>query len=194
MSIKPKSLADITIKTFISLLCCMVIGYIFYHSQIFNRHAGTFSFLIYGFIGSLFFYLLRVKINDALAALVVLYIMNSAFITHATRLAYLLRDFVMIGAFSSAIYIFYQYFYSKSQKDRWLEPLILSAVVATFSLIATFVLVIAHKAVSIVTLYWIYSIAKLYFLIGLGLGVGILVSEEPYSGKIRAYFLNFFRG
>jgi hypothetical protein len=170
-----------------------VIGYIFYRSQIFNRYTGAFSFLIYGFIGSLFFYLLRVNINDALAALVVLSIMNSAFITHATRVVYLLRDFIMIGAFSSAIFIFYQYFYSKSQKDRWLEPLILSAVVAMFSLVATFLLVLIHNAVSIVTLYWIYSIARLYFLIGLGIGVGIIVSEEPYSGKIRGYFLNFFR-
>jgi hypothetical protein len=170
-----------------------VIGYIFYRSQIFNRHTAAFSFLVYGFIGSLFFYLLRVKITDALAALVVLYAMNSAFITHATRLAYLLRDFVMIAAFSYAIFIFYHYFYSKSQKDRWLEPLILAAVIATFSLVATFILILLHHAMSIVTLYWIYTIARLYFLLGLGLGIGIIVSEEPYSGKIRAYVLNFFR-
>jgi hypothetical protein len=82
----------------------MAIGYIFYRSQIFNRHTAAFSFLVYGFIGSLFFYLPCVKINDTLAALVVLSIMNSAFITHATRLACLLRDVVMIGAFSSAIF------------------------------------------------------------------------------------------
>jgi len=193
MSAKSNYLAEIIIRSFISLVCCIVIGYIFYQSRIFNRHAGTFSVPVYGVIGSIFFYSMRVNIKNAFAALLVLIVMDSAFITHATRFTYLLRDLIILCALSAAIYFFHQYFYNKSQKGRWLEPLILSALVATFSLVATFILVLINNTLNIVTFQWIYYIAKLYFLIGLGIGIGILLTEEPYSEKILLYFRNFFR-
>ena len=136
---------------------------------------------------------MHINIQNAFAALLVLIVMNSAFITHATSLTYLLRDLIIICALSAAIYFFHQYFYNKSQKGRWLEPLILSALVATFSLVATFILVLINYTLNIVTFQWIYYIAKLYFLIGLGIGIGILLTEEPYSEKILLYFRNFFR-
>jgi hypothetical protein len=170
-----------------------VIGYIFYQSRIFNHRASVFSIPVYGLIGSIFFYSLRVNVKNALATLLVLFVMNSALITHATRLTYLLRDLFIIGTLSAAIYFFYQYFYNKNPKERWLEPLILSALVATFALVATSILVIINKAINTVTFQWIYYIAKLYFLIGLGIGIGIILTEEPYSKKILLYFRNFFR-
>jgi hypothetical protein len=193
MNAKSNYITEIAIRTLVSFICCLLIGYIFYQSRIFNRFANASSIPVFGFIGSIFFYSMRVNIKNAFAVLLVLFVMNSAFITHATRLPYLLRDLFNIGALSAAIYIFHQYFYNKSQKERWLEPLILSALVATFTLAVTFILVIMNKVVNVVTFYWIYSIAKLYFLIGLGIGIGIMLSEEPYSDKIRAYFINFFR-
>ncbi|MGD0035969.1 MAG: hypothetical protein ABSC53_01600, partial [Bacteroidota bacterium] len=93
----------------------------------------------------------------------------------------------------AAIYIFYHFFYNKSQNERWLEPLILSALVATFTLVSTTILVIINKGLNVVTLQWVYYIAKLYFLIGLGIGIGIILTEEPYSEKILMYFRNFFK-
>jgi hypothetical protein len=136
---------------------------------------------------------MRVNSKNAFAALLVLFVMDSAFITHATRLMYLLRDLIIIGALSAAIYFFYQYFYNKNPKERWLEPLILSALVATFSLIATFILVLINNTLNIVTFQWIYYIAKLYFLIGLGIGIGIILTEESYSEKILLYFRNILK-
>jgi hypothetical protein len=135
---------------------------------------------------------MRINIKNTFAALLVLFVIDSAFITHATRLTYLLRDLFCIGALIVAIYIFYQFFYNKSQYERWLEPLILSALVATFTLVATLILVIINNELNVVTLQWVYYIAKLYFLIGLGIGVGIILTEEPYSDKILMYFRNFF--
>jgi O-antigen/teichoic acid export membrane protein len=135
---------------------------------------------------------MRVNIKNAFAVLLVLFVMDSAFIAHATRFTYILRDIFCVGALSAAIYIFYQYFYNKSQKERWLEPLILSALVAMFILAATLILVIINKALSVITFQWIYYIAKLYFLIGLGIGIGIMLTEEPYADKLLMYFRNFF--
>ena len=192
MSAKPNYLTEIVIRSLISLVCCMVIGYIFYQSRIFNRHANTFSIPVEGLVGSIFFYSMHINIKNAFAALLVLFVIDSAFITHATRLTYLLRDLFCIGALIVAIYIFYQFFYNKSQYERWLEPLILSALVATFTLVATLILVIINNPLNVVTLQWVYYIAKLYFLIGLGIGVGIILTEEPYSDKILMYFRNFF--
>jgi hypothetical protein len=192
MSAKPNYLTEVVVRSFISLICCMVIGYIFYKSQIFNRHAGAFSILVYGLIGSIFFYTMRIDIRNAFAALLVLFVIDSAFITHATRFSYLLRDLFCIGALSAAIYTFYQYFYSKSQNERWLEPLILSALVAAFTLVATLILIVISRGLNVVTFQWIYYIAKLYFLIGLGIGIGIILTEEPYLDKILMYFRNFF--
>jgi len=146
-----------------------------------------------GIVGSIFFYSLRINIKNAFAALLVLFVIDSAFISHATRLTYLLRDFFYIGALIAAIYIFYHFFYNKSQNERWLEPLILSALVATFTLVSTTILVIINKGLNVVTLQWVYYIAKLYFLIGLGIGIGIILTEEPYSEKILMYFRNFFK-
>lgn len=192
MSAKPNCIVEIVIRSLISFLCCIMIGYIFYPSQIFNRYASAFSVPVYGLIGSIFFYSIRVNIKNAFAALLVLFVIDSAFITHATRLTYLLRDLFSIGALSAAIYIFYQYFYNKSQKERWLEPLILSALFTVFTLAAALISVIINKVFNLITLQWIYYIAKLYFLIGLGIGVGIILTEEPYSVKILMYFRNFF--
>jgi len=193
MSVKPNYLVEIVIRALVSLMCCIVIGYIFYQSQIFNRHTGTFSIPVYGLIGSIFFYSMRVNIKNAFAALLVLFVMDSALVTHATRLPYLVRDLLCIGALSAAVYIFYKYFYNKNQKERWLEPLILSALAAAFILAATLLLTIINKTLSVVSLQWIYYIAKLYFLIGLGIGIGIILTEEPYLDKIRMYFRNFFK-
>ena len=39
---------------------------------------------------------------------------------------------------------------------------------------------------------WIYHIAEIYFLIGLGIGIGIILTGEPYSDKIRKNFLNIY--
>lgn len=192
MSAKPNYPTEIVIRPLISLICCMAIGYVFYQSLIFNRHAGAFSFPVYGLVGSIFFYSMRINIKNAFAALLILFVINSAFITHATRLVYLLRDLFSIGALSAAIYIFHQHFYNKNQKERWLEPLILSVLIATFILVATLILAIINKVLNVVTLQWIYYIAKLYFLIGLGIGIGIILTEEPYSEKILMYFRNFF--
>jgi hypothetical protein len=192
MSAKPNYITEVVVRSFISLICCMVIGYIFYESRIFNRHASTFSILVYGLIGSIFFYTMRIDIKNAFAALLVLFVIDSAFITHATRLSYLLRDIFCIGALSTAIYTFYQYFYNKSKNERWLEPLILSALVAVFALVATLILVIINRGLNVVTFQWIYYITKLYFLIGLGIGIGIILTEEPYLDKILMYFRNFF--
>jgi len=170
----------------------MVIGYIFYQSRIFNHHANTFSIPVEGLVGSIFFYSLRINIKNAFAALLVLFVIDSAFISHTTRLTYLLWDLFYIGALIVAIYTFYQFFYNKSQNERWLEPLILSALVATFTLVAALILVIINNSLNVVTLQWIYYIAKIYFLIGLGIGIGIILTEEPYSDKILMCFRDFF--
>jgi hypothetical protein len=193
MNTKPNSFAEITIRAFVSLLFCLVIGYVLYTSLIFNRYSGLFSIPVYGIIGSIFFYTLRVNIKNALSALLVLIVMNSALITHATRLAYLMRDLSIISALSAAIYIFYRFFYNKNQNERWLEPLILSALVATFSLIATLILVLANNAMNAVTFRWLYSVTKLYFIIGLGIGLGMILTEEQYRNTIRKYLLKLFR-
>jgi hypothetical protein len=161
-----------------------------YRSLIFNRHSGVFSIPAYGLIGSMFFYTLRKNMRNAFTVLLVLTVMNSALITHATRILYLVRDLMIISALSSAIFLFYRSFYNKNPKERWLEPLILSALVATFSLIATGVLVLLNNALSTITFRWIFSITKLYFLIGLGIGLGILLTEEQYRKTIRK-FLSF---
>jgi hypothetical protein len=193
MNEKSNNLSEVVVRSFVSFVCCMVIGYIFYRSRIFNRHIGTFSIPVYGLIGSIFFYSLRVNTKNAFAALLVLFVMNSAFVTHATKLEYILRDFLSIGGLTAAIYIFHKYFYDKSSKERWLEPLVLSALVAAFMLAAIFISVIVNKVLNVVTLQWIYYIAKLYFLIGLGIGVGILLTEEPYLDKIRLSLHDFFK-
>jgi len=192
MSAKPNYLTEIVVRSLISLVCCIVIVYIFYQSRIFNRHASTFSIPVEGLVGSIFFYSLRINIKNAFAALLVLFVIDSAFISHTTRLTYLLWDLFYIGALIVAIYTFYQFFYNKSQNERWLEPLILSALVATFTLVAALILVIINNSLNVVTLQWIYYIAKIYFLIGLGIGIGIILTEEPYSDKILMCFRDFF--
>ena len=56
----------------------------------------------------------------------------------------------------------------------------------------TLILIVISKCLNVVTVQWIYYIAKLYFLIGLGIGIGIILTEEPYLDKILMYFRNFF--
>jgi hypothetical protein len=188
MNTKPKYIIEIVIRSIVSLICCLVIGYIFYQSQIFNRHASAFSFPVCGVVGSIFFYTLRINIRNAFAVFLVLFIATSALVTHSTRLIFLLRDILYYGAFASAIFIFFQYFYGKSIKDRWMEPLILSVLVAVIILFAFFLTMSINKAFGALTLSFVFFVAKLYFLIGLGMGVGIVITEEPYRSRILKFF------
>ncbi len=83
MIIKSNYLDEIVIRTIVTIVCCLAIGYIFFQSQIFNYRLVTFMIPVYGSIGAIFFYSLRVNTRNAFAALLVLIVINSGFITHS---------------------------------------------------------------------------------------------------------------
>ena len=192
MNATQKQVGDIAIRSCISILCCAVVGYIFYQERIFNRHIPTFTILVYGIIGSIFFQILRVNVRNAWAAFLLLFIANTALITHSTRIAYLVRDVFYCGALALALVLFFRIFYHKGTKDRWTEPLILAALLSVFTLVALSILMILHKALHNLTFIYLYTTAKLYFLTGLGLGMGIILTEDPYRTRILKFFHSFY--
>jgi hypothetical protein len=182
---------EIILRTCISFLCCMAFGYLFFQSNIFSRHTGTFMILTDGFIGSVFFYTLRFNRKDALTVLLILFVMETAFISRVTMPLYLLRNFLHTGSIAIAIYIFFRVFYGKNRNEKWIEPLILAALVTVGALTATLLLTVINNVIHAITFPWIFSMAKLYFLIGLGIGCGITISEDPYRTRIWDWFRTF---
>lgn len=191
LNARPNHFTEIAFRSLVSVFFCLLFGYIFFQLEIFNRHAGAFSIPVFGLIGSVFFYTLLVDTKNAYAALIVMLFMNSALLTHATMLTYLLRDVLIVGAVAAAMVLYHKYFYGKYSDKRWREPLVLAVLVAILVLIVAIISLVMFGVTRVLSVYWIFYILRLYFLIGLGTGCGIIATEDPYASRIRTWMTSF---
>ena len=180
---------EIVFRTFVSVLCCTILGYLFWKGLVFYRYHSAFQFIAYGTMGSVFFYTLRFSVKNAFAALLLALVVFS-FLVIESRGLYTLRDSLVAIAMASTIYVYFTTFHNRTKLSKLTEPLIL-AMLFSISNFIIFLLIDAIVYKIPITLAWVYEVTKHFFLIGLGIGIGIILTEEPYSEKIRAKFHNF---
>lgn len=181
---------EIAFRTFISILCCTILGFIFWKGSVFYRYHSAFQFIAYGTMGSIFFYTLRFGVKNALAALLIALVVLS-FLVMESRGLYFVRDLSVAITMSSSLYIYFTIFHNRTKLSKLTEPFILAMLFSISNLILYLILDSITFKIPI-TLAWVYQVTKHFFLIGLGIGIGIILTEEPYLKKIRGMFCNPF--
>jgi hypothetical protein len=176
---------DVAFRTFVSVFFCATFAYIFFSEAIFNHRHSAFLSIAIGTIGSLFFYALRFGLRNALTVLLCVSLIFTFLIMRSWGL-YTLRNFLVIITSVSVIYLYFKVFYSQSKWQKLLEPLILAMLFAVGNLFIFTVMVLIVSGKVVFSFRWVFEVMEQFFLIGLGVGIGVIITEEPYSKIIRA--------
>jgi hypothetical protein len=198
MSSGVRSVADIVRRSFVTVVCCLAVGFVFYRWNIFNYHDPAFQFLAFGIVGSMFFFTLRVNARNSLAVLFVLFVIHSGLVTRALQHGTLLRDVLFFAAIAGALSLFFVVFYRPRELSRPIDPLVLATLFALTYFIAIVILDAAEGnfwrgfAFSYVTRTLI-PLMTYGFLMGFGLGIGIFVTDRHYLQRARESMLAMFR-
>jgi hypothetical protein len=130
---------------------------------------------------------MRINRRNAFAVLLVLFVVQFGLLFRHIQPATLLGNFIFFATLGAALYIFFIGFYTKSVKYRNLQPLVLASLFAIAFAVATLLLGLLD---SILFHPLIYSLtaatetnAKYEFLVGLGIGLGILLLDNGYVHK-----------
>lgn len=174
-------------RSLVSIVCCFVVGLIVFQGRVFNPYFWTSQLIMFGIIGSVFFYTLRINRRNAFAVLLVLFVVQFGLLLRHIQLAMLLRDVIYFSTLATALYIFFVSFYTKTVRYRNLQPLVLATLFAIAFTIATLALalldfVMFHSLRSNL-FYAIETNAKYEFLVGLGIGLGVLLLDNGYVYK-----------
>ena len=168
------------IPTVLGTVCCVLVGLLW---KVFDPHILLYAFIVNGFVGSLFFFILKSgRVRDGFAMLFVTWLLQAVLLTKAFRsLPWFLVDLLFFAIVPLAVYVF---FYACSQRRRWAglwSPLTLGVLVAG-----------ATVPVTIVAAYlewpgvnqWRFDVGLSqlallgkWFALGVGLGAGVVLAE-----------------
>lgn len=172
MKLNQKNLKTILIFAVTGIVCCTVLGFIFFGSDVFNTRSPMFQFPVYGFVGSVAFILFKLKsYRDALFILVLVFLLE--YLLTGSR--YLLTHLIYFSSVVLGVYLFLRYFYNRIRRIKYAGPLILAGIfgllfVADMLLLS---IIYSHGEVKFLPL----KTMPIGFLIGLGVGIGIELSE-----------------
>ena len=189
MSLNPTISREILFRSMISLLCCMMIGFMRYGVSIFNVYDHRFAIIAFGFIGSMFFFaLVKLEIRHALFILFVLFFANSILLTKSFQHKYLYGDLLSVGTLAAAIYLFYCFVYLRSRLTNIFSPLILGVLVGLTAFGERIIYSLLFRRPVWFTFDFSSILAILHgtaveFFVGLGIGVGILVTSFSVINK-----------
>jgi hypothetical protein len=161
--------------------------------QVFHRTNWAFLFIAFGTIGSVFFHTLRFSIRNALATLLFVSLIISVLVLRSHKI-YSIRDILVTIASASSMYIYFTAIYNQPKRRMYTEPLVLAALFAISNFFAFLMFALLEGLVRNFSGLWVYGIFKQWFLIGLGIGIGIILTEQPVSEKLRTGLLNFIQG
>jgi hypothetical protein len=169
-------------KSFVSALVCLLAGVVIYGLSVFDVHRPTFQFVSTGILGSLFFFTLRqAGIRHALLVLFLFFVIMTGLLTNGYLHGTLMRDALYVAAVGITLFLFSSRIYRKDHPDQWLSPIILGALMGAVMLLTTLLLILGRHLpldVQLTSLFrGIWPVVVMNFVIGLGLGTGIVVCE-----------------
>ncbi len=188
--------SEIFCKSLVSIFFCLILGVVFYQWSLFNIHYTSFQIVVYSILGSLFFFSLQINVRNSFALLLVLFVLQCGLLTRSFRLGVLTRDTVFAAAVGASIYLYFASFYRRTIQLRHLHPLVLGTMfVLAFSL-ATLILELIERPSRLweTRLLWALQINAINgFLVGLGIGLGILMIDNGYVTWTRIMVRRLFR-
>jgi hypothetical protein len=175
-------------KVGVSLVICLAIGFIVWQSNVFHWYSAAFRFVMFGIIGSTFFLILRLDRRDAWTFLLVASAINTVLITRTAKWPSVFAYILFTIAIAVAVYLYSSYFYRRNVRKWYLELFIIAILFAIGSVIVDTILNISNGTLFDFPLKnWLGGVWY-FFLMGLGIGLSILFTDEPLWSRLRKSF------
>ena len=182
-------ISEIVCKSIVTVSFCLVLCVALYRSLPFNIHYVSFEIVAYSVIGSLFFFSLQINVRNSFALLLAMFVLQSGLLTRSSHWQWLVRDATFIAAVGGSLYVYYNSFYRRTAQLRSILPLVLGTIfVLAFSLATAIVGLMEWQAIGLLGPR-LWSAVQLNavngFVIGLGIGLGILMIDNGYLTLAR---------
>lgn len=191
-------ITDVVGKSLVAILCCLILGFILYQWRLFNLYTPSAQIVLYGVIGSLFFFTLRISRRNSFAVLLVLFVIHLGLLLNQLRFASIAQQSVFYAAVASALYVFFAVFYRRAITYRSLYPLVLATLFAMTFFLATGILFLYQLAVPTYPSQQILQALEINvtngFVIGLGIGLGVLIIDNGYLRRAKSALRPPFEG
>jgi hypothetical protein len=179
---------QILLHCIIPILSSTVIGFLFYRWHVFNPHYAGFQFITSAAVASVFYYsLVYLRRRDAFAVLLILFLLL-LLVTRSTRSMYVLRDLLHTGGIATAVLLYDRLLRSNPSLKGQYFGLVLSGILGVCTIVAWSIqlflvefVFVKHQSIDPTRLI---SLAAFYgFLVGLGVGVGIVINRRVLDRK-----------
>jgi hypothetical protein len=175
----------------VPVLCSMLVGYLLFQDNIFNRTYGVFQFTWSAVVAAIFYYMLvMLRQRDAVLGLIVLFGLT-LLTTGSTTFSNITRDILYFGSTVASSYVYFLYFRSDTP-ENYARPAFLFggiygilysiAIAAQVIIVRNFVPGDPEAAISHV----VTNGAFFGVLIGFAVGAGISINEKFFGAKARA--------
>jgi hypothetical protein len=157
----------------------VLFGYFFYGSIIFGPKYITFQFIVSGFVGSIFYALLKYKgLRVAILALVTLYVLDLSLL-RITKPHRMLTHLLYFAALAGALYLYYRYVSNRIVKVKVGKFVFLSILLAGLNIIVMTIhgLIISQPDISANLI----KVLRMQLLAGVGLGLGFETVDLVYA-------------
>jgi len=172
VSMKLNIIQKILIFTIIGTITSTLTGLVFFGFEIFQLKSTFFQFIIVGLICSLSFILFKLKrYRDSVFILIIIFLFEYMWVGSK----YPITHFIYFLSVIICAFIYSKYFYIQSQQVKLSRPLILSSLMALIFVIDYYILLLIYEAGPGKLLP--FKNMPIGFLTGLGVGIGIEVSE-----------------
>lgn len=178
------------LTTVFAALGAVAVGFLFLRQNIFEFRLPAFVFLSEGLTGGIIFSTLRASSIRNSLAVVFLLVLTHVVLNRPIFWVYALQDALFVVGLSAALFVFLRYFFERYCEQRVGRPLILSSLVAIAYAFITgildFTFLLSRGAPTLNLAQAVYFILAQGFLLGIGLGVGIELSEIVDKKNLRA--------
>ena len=178
-----RTIQQILLHSLIPVVCSAAIGFLYYRWNIFNPQFPRFQFVQSAAIASVFYYsLMYLSRRNAFGVLLILFLLVLLG-SRSTRLMYVLRDFFYTAAIAGAVLLYVRQLQGNPSLRGQYLGLVFSGILGVCTIVVWsiqyFIVQYLYRVHPPIPLMSFFSVAAFYgFLIGLGVGVGIVVNRR----------------
>jgi hypothetical protein len=172
---KSENFYQIIFTTLFGLLGSVLIGLVFFGFSIFATSNPNFQFVALGFSGALFFSLFEYEtLKEQIFGFIIILVLQLVIFTgKLIDLTYFIRDLFFLGSLFLSVLLYHKFIKRNPQIKFYLRSFALILMYGLLnSLFGTFVYIF-NTSDGFPETSFIYFIARLAILIGLGIGLGI---------------------
>jgi hypothetical protein len=188
------SMTETAFRTFVAALCCVILGLIFFQLRVLGPQGGYFRLVSFGIIGAVTFFMLRSRFPGFTAgAVFVLFFIEVMFYSKSLGTPRIITDGYTFAVPVASSMIFMRWFYRKPGRRIPVNPVVFGVIAGAAELLAFVVWLLAlyrHWPDPRFTDILVTVIDRLRtgFVMGFGLGLGILVAEHVTLEKTGRAF------